>query len=182
MENKNIVRLHGEHINLCAVREDDEAIALYTKWMNDETFLHFVSHVDTVTMLSGEREWAKSRKDKLAFNIVEKNTDKLIGNCGIKEDNPHSGHYSLEICIGEECGRDKGYGTEVIGLLCQYCFETLRAHVIHLFANGDNAKAIRCYQKVGFKESGRIHEALFYEGKYHDTVLMEILRKDYYLE
>ncbi len=176
----NIPRLIGDKINLCPVREDEEALYLYTKWMNDASFLHFISRVDTVTTINAEREWVENRKGKLAFNIVVKEDDRLIGNCGIAPQNVYAGHYSLGICIGETDCHSKGYGTEVIKMLCKFAFDVLNASVVSLQMNCDNARARRCYEKAGLKLCGVVHDALFYDGVHHDLGTMEILRQDYY--
>ena len=48
-------------------------------------------------------------------------------------------------------------------------------------ANGDNARALKCYKKAGFRECGRKHDANYYNGMYSDTVIMEILKEDWKL-
>ena len=37
--------------------------------------------------------------------------------------------------------------------------------------------AKRAYEKCGFVEFGRRHEALFQDGKYHDLIYMELINK-----
>ena len=42
-----------------------------------------------------------------------------------------------------------------------------------------NERAIKCYEKVGFKEFGRRRESYFLNGKYYDDVHMDILSKEF---
>ncbi len=42
-----------------------------------------------------------------------------------------------------------------------------------------NRAAIRCYQKVGFKEIGRRREARIIAGKAYDAILMDILEDEF---
>jgi RimJ/RimL family protein N-acetyltransferase len=42
-----------------------------------------------------------------------------------------------------------------------------------------NPRAIRCYEKCGFKLEGRQREALFRDDSYHDTLIMGILREEF---
>lgn len=176
--NKNIVRLRGNNINLCALRTDDEAVELYTKWMNDEEFNMWVGNHIGVFNINDEKKWAeKERKDwELAFNIVEKETDTLIGNCSLCYNNITA---YLGICIGEEIGRDKGYGTETIKMLIDYAFNQLNRHRVELCVNGDNIRAITCYKNCGFKECGKFRESEYYNGHYCDILCMEILKDEY---
>jgi RimJ/RimL family protein N-acetyltransferase len=173
-----IVRLSGNKINLCVLRTDDEAIETYTRWMNDETINMWIGNHIGVFNINDEKKWAeRERKDwELTFNIVEKETNKLIGNCSLSYNRITA---YLGICIGEESGRDKGYGTEVIGLLIKYAFNQLNMHRVELCVNGNNIRAIKCYEKNGFKECGRFHESEYYNGQYCDILCMEILRNDW---
>jgi len=42
-----------------------------------------------------------------------------------------------------------------------------------------NIRAYRSYQKVGFIEEGRKRQARYHNGKYHDEVIMALLREDW---
>lgn len=177
---ENIVRLKGDKINLCTFRKDQEALELYTKWMNDESILHFIGRNYRVLSIGEEERYVNKEDSELNpnFNIVEASTDKLIGNCGL--------HFKiwnrcaiLGICIGEPEGRDKGYGTEVIKMLVKFAFEQLNAHRVGLSLNGDNKRALRCYEKAGFRLCGVEHDAGFYDRHYCDVLNMEILEHDY---
>ena len=52
-------------------------------------------------------------------------------------------------------------------------------HRVELCVNGNNSRAIKCYEKNGFKECGRFHESEYYNGQYCDIVCMEILKTDW---
>lgn len=175
----NFVRISGENIDLCAIRDDDEAIELYTKWMNDEDVLQYFSSVN-VTTPAGERKWAAkhSENEDYVFNIVTKKGT-LIGNCDISVSNVGVVG-GIGIAIGEKDFRGKGYGTEAIRLLLKFGFEELRLNNIHLNVLSYNERAIKCYKKAGLKECGRLHKALWKKGKYIDMIQMEILADRYF--
>ena len=40
-------------------------------------------------------------------------------------------------------------------------------------------RAIRCYEKAGFRHEGRLREALFRHGSYHDILVMGILEDEF---
>ncbi|MBC8249877.1 MAG: GNAT family N-acetyltransferase, partial [Anaerolineales bacterium] len=42
-----------------------------------------------------------------------------------------------------------------------------------------NPRAIRCYEKCGFRHEGRLREARFSDGRYHDELMMGILREEF---
>ena len=41
-----------------------------------------------------------------------------------------------------------------------------------------NPRAIKAYEKCGFKEFGRRHDALYRNGKYIDLIYMEVINKN----
>ena len=45
-----------------------------------------------------------------------------------------------------------------------------------------NKRAQKCYLKVGFKEVGRRRKARFIDGKYHDDIIMDILKDEWLAE
>lgn len=83
------------------------------------------------------------------------------------------------IFIGDESNRNNGYGTEVLRLLLDYGFNYLNLNNIMLKVKSFNKRAIKCYEKVGFKEFGRRRESYFLNGKYYDDVHMDILASEF---
>ena len=45
--------------------------------------------------------------------------------------------------------------------------------------DADDAAAIACYKKAGFRESGRRREYKFKDGKYIDIIYMDILEREF---
>ncbi len=178
----DIVCIKGEKIDLCCLRADEEAIKMYTKWMNDESINIWLRHNSSVDQYLSEKEWAEKKPEpgKNRFAIVEKETRNLIGTCGC--DCVDGITANLGICIGEESGRNKGYGTEVIKLLIRFAFMQLNAHRVQLRLVSSNERALKCYEKAGLKKCGVQHEAVYYNGGYDDLLNMEILREDWEVE
>lgn len=73
----------------------------------------------------------------------------------------------------------KGYGTEAVRLVCTFLFEVREHHRITIDPAADNLRAIRSYEKVGFKRVGIMRQ---YErgadGTYHDGMLLDLLPGD----
>ena len=115
----NFPRIRGEKVYLAPIRSDEEAINLYTTWINDEEILMYIQHNYRTCSFEEEIEWAKKAaldKKVHIFSIIEKSSDKLIGTCSIKP-SVNNIDFSLGIMIGDKDSREKGYGTEVISLL-----------------------------------------------------------------
>ena len=176
---RDIVRLPGDMIDLCVMRTDDEAITKYLCWMNDPEINHWLGRCAKVLGIAEESKWVEKERNGMLFNIVTKDNRELVGNCDIEL---HEGtrNACLGICIGEKKARDRGYGSEAMVMLVKFGFENLNCHRLYLNAKASNARAIRCYEKAGFKQCATFHETDFWEGKYWDSIQMEILEQDYY--
>ena len=59
--------------------------------------------------------------------------------------------------------------------LLDYGFNYLNLNNIKLDLMEFNERALACYKKCGFKEYGRRRKSNFINGKYYDTIEMDIL-------
>lgn len=153
----------------------------YTIWMNDRSITDALGSTVNVASLEGEKDWITnaSKNGDVNFAIVEKKTDELIGNCSLMKLDRINRRCTIGIFIGDEENRNKGYGVEALELLLNYAFNFQNMHNINLYVFSFNERAIKCYNKIGFKEYGRRHEIYFLDGKYYDIVEMEILEDDF---
>lgn len=65
--------------------------------------------------------------------------------------NEEPGTFCLDLFIGEEEYLNKGYGTEIIKLFVDKLFAEFKAKKILIDPACSNKRAIRCYEKAGFK-------------------------------
>lgn len=175
-------RYSGERVMLTALSLDEESLKLYYKWMNEEEILPWLGRQTKVITMEEERQWAveraKQKADEAYFSIYTREDKILIGTCRMKI--AGKSNANLGIRIGNKDYRGKGYGTETMGLLTKFCFEEWGVHRCMLSLADDNQRAWKCYTKVGFKEWGREHEVVFYRGRWHDCVHMEMLASEWF--
>ena len=128
-----------------------------------------------------EKEWLEdaAKKGDFLFGIVNLENDELIGNCGIHDINHQNRTATVGIFLGDEKNRSHGYGTETLKLLLDYGFRYLNLNNIMLNVFSFNERAIACYKKVGFKECGRRRQSYFLNGKYYDSIQMDILAEEF---
>jgi len=170
-------KMTGKHVYLSPMREEDAEV--YAKWMNDSTITDSLGSSTMVFSEEGEQNWVEENSGEYQFAIVEKESDTLIGNCGIHEVSHTFQRAEIGLFIGEEEKRGKGYGKEVISLLLEYCFDTLNLHNVMLKVFSFNEQAIHTYKRVGFKEIGRRREAYYARGKFWDDIYMDILKGEF---
>ena len=103
---KNICRLDGNQIFLSVLRDDEEAVGLYAKWMSDETTCVFIEHAHSVVDITRMPGWVRDHS-VMRMGIVLKETDTLIGYCHIDHRTEDMSAW-LSINIGEKSVRGKG--------------------------------------------------------------------------
>lgn len=80
--------------------------------------------------------------------------------------------YAIDVFIGESGFICKGIGTKVMKLICKYIFNSRKCDLIIIDPNIYNKRAIRCYEKAGFKKLGVIKKRDYYKGTKADSVIM----------
>jgi aminoglycoside 6'-N-acetyltransferase len=82
--------------------------------------------------------------------------------------------YGIDQFIGEVSYWNRGFGTRSISLLLRYLFQTRRACKVVLDPHVDNHRAIRCYEKCGFRIVKLLPAHELHEGILRDSWLMEV--------
>ncbi|MEP7360514.1 MAG: GNAT family protein [Chloroflexota bacterium] len=113
--------------------------------------------------------------DALAYSIVELPSKRLIGFTTFSALDGDNGSVMFHITIGERDAWGRGLGTEATTLMLQHAFERLALHRVGLTVFSYNTRAIRAYEKAGFRIEGRQREAIQRQGVYFDEVQMGIL-------
>jgi aminoglycoside 6'-N-acetyltransferase len=73
----------------------------------------------------------------------------------------------------------RGVGTDALRTLARHLFVDHGHHRIEIDPAVDNAPAIRCYTKVGFRPVGVMRKAeRGNDGTWHDSLLMDLLADD----
>lgn len=139
-----------------------------------------VAHPYPFTYVATEnfiKESMEPKPNRFEFAIENEKGD-LIGGCTIKEIDHKNSNLSLGIFFGEKY-RGMGYGQASLKEICRYVFDELNINKIKLRCFEFNLGAVNCYKKVGFVVEGVAREEIFRHGKYHDTIIMGLLRKEF---
>ena len=84
----------------------------------------------------------------------------------------------LSIWIGEGY-RNGGNGSEALRLALSYAFTDLKLHKVYLRVLEYNTRAIRTYEKCGFRTEGVLREEMKVGGRWHALVYMGILADEF---
>ena len=175
---KYFKKLIGERIYLSP--RNNEEIEKFTEWLNDFQVTDYTGRSAYITTLEGEKKYFEENIDKnYIFFIVTLDNDKLIGTVGLENYNAINRTATLGIFIGDKEYRNQGYGTETNKIILDYGFNYLNLKKIKLDLMSFNERALKCYQKCGFKEYGRRRKCKFINGKYYDSIEMDILAEEF---
>ncbi len=171
-----LVRLTAEDPNILA-----EAFA---RWGRNSTFSRLLdSDPSRLWSEKKNKEWFEKGLDKDSttpfFSIRSIADDKLIGFIGAWGLSWQHGDTFFAIGIGEEDFWGKGYGTEALQLFLGYTFREMNLRRVSLNVFGYNPRAVRSYEKCGFKIEGRVRQAILKEGERWDVIYMGILREEW---
>ena len=86
----------------------------------------------------------------------------------------HGKAYALDLFIGEPAYWGRGLGPGFIRLLLCFLFEERGADWVILDPHVDNLRAIRCYEKCGFRRLKLLKAHELHEGQYVDCWLMGV--------
>jgi len=162
--------LKGQLVTLTSLRPDDSEPLF--KWINDPDLIrnsapflpvHFANH----------EAWFKSVVSKPNFYIFAvRFDDRLVGSCQLFDVSPIHRSAELQIRISIQ---GKGYGTDAVRLLLGFAKRDLGLHSVWLRVFTTNKRAIRCYEKSGFKITGTLPEYAFVNGEWRDMSVMAIV-------
>ena len=175
---KYFKKLVGDRIYLSPRNTDD--VEIFTEWMNDFQVSDYTGRSGYITTLGGERKYLEANDESAGnFVIVTLDGDKMIGTVSLEDFDYLNRTATLGIFIGDENYRNNGYGAEAIRLILEFGFKYKNLQNIKLDLMEFNERALKCYQKCGFKEYGRRRKCKFINGKYYDSISMDILAEEF---
>ncbi len=175
----------GQRIRLRPIEKDD--LPRFVKWFADPELRGFLASYNPLSQAQEERWFDRNLQmgDQQAWAIDAQPADMAVGpwvhlgSCGFHEIEWRHRWGEVGIVIGARDYWGKGYGTDAMQTLVAWGFYTLNLNRVTLRVYSDNARAIRCYEKVGFQIEGRLRQDNFYNGAYRDTLVMGLLREDW---
>ena len=153
----------------------DDLEPLFT-WMQDRDYrldsggFNFVSREQHLRWFSA----AQQGGDRLVLSVRRDADGGLVGLVQLVNINRIYSNAELRIRL-DPTQLGKGYGTAATRLLCEHAFRDLNLHRVYLHVLASNARAVRCYEKVGFQVEGRLREHSFVDGKYQDFMVLGLL-------
>jgi len=123
-------------------------------------------------------EKSKADHNTILFTICERETNEPIGVAAFYRIDWIGRMAIYYIGIAQKENWSKGFGTEATNVMIDYAFDTLNLNRIQLHVFTENARAVKSYEKCGFKIEGTLRQAMYHKGVYCDFYVMGILKSD----
>ena len=166
--------LEGRLVRLRAFEEHD--VPRVSELFNDPDVLYFVEVV-TFPGSVGDTKlfWHESRTDpSTQVFVIETLGGELIGLCDLRGVSARSRSATLGITVYKPFW-EQGFGTDAVRILCRFGFREMNLQRIQLHVFETNPRGRRVYEKVGFKDEGRLRRAHFVDGRHVDVIVMGLL-------
>jgi RimJ/RimL family protein N-acetyltransferase len=112
------------------------------------------------------------------FALVHKQTNKLIGSCGLMLADTNGPQYSFGYVLHKDWWR-QGLASEATAALVKFGFGELRAHRLwaHVFLG--NTASEKMLQKLGFRYEGCTLQSFFVRNAWHDVQTFAMLSSEW---
>jgi len=73
----------------------------------------------------------------------------------------------------------RGLAKEALAGLCNWLFEHLELHRLHVCIDPANAGSIRLFERLGFRHEGLLKKAVWFKGEWADDLIMAVLSEEW---
>ncbi|PWB73722.1 MAG: GNAT family N-acetyltransferase [Anaerolineales bacterium] len=176
--------LKGELVRLSAM-DMEEMSKAFSFWSRDTEFRRLLdSGAAHVSSQNAVKKWLEKGLDEQSinmhwFSIRKLDDDRLLGDIDLYVNNWPGREAFVGLGIGEREFWGRGYGTDVMKVILRYGFTEVNLNRVTLVVFEYNPRAIRSYEKAGFRHEGRMRKVLNREGRRWDMLTMGILREEW---
>jgi len=176
--------LKGELVRLSAL-DADELSKAFARWNRDSEYRRLLdSGTARMNSQKAAQKWLEKEIEEQSiqqhwFSIRALADDKLLGDIDLYVYTWPGRDAFVGLGIGQREFWGRGYGTDVMRVILRYAFTEVNLKRVTLTVFEYNPRAIRSYEKAGFRHEGRERKILNKEGKRWDMLFMGILREEW---
>ena len=170
--------IRGPRLVLRPLSEDD--LPDVVRWLSDPEVRQFYG--DPPDSIEAARRYALEADVNPVWRFVIEEDGRGVGE--IQYGHQYAGAdfswtAGIDIFIGEPEARNRGVGTEAVRTMLAYLFEVKRVHRVTIDPEVANVRAIRAYEKAGFRLDGVLRHNAHEHGEYVDTHFMSVLEDEW---
>ena len=149
------MKLKGEHIYLRALEPTDLGVIYHWEnnpaiWKVSNTLAPFSKFVLEQYLVNAHEDIFTTKQIRLMVCLID-NTP--VGTIELFDLDIHNSRVGIGIMI-DETVENKGYATQALNLLLNYCFDILLVKQVYCNISVSNGKSMHLFKKLGFTEIG----------------------------
>ena len=141
----------------------DKDVKRFIGWNLMKTLEETTEYIETMI----KREEAGTH---LYASVTLKSNDEVIGTVMIFNFDKVANHAEVGYVFHKNHW-GKGYGSESLGLVTDFAFESLKLHKVHATVTDANIGSARILEKNGYILEGRLRDHFYIEDKYYGSLL-----------
>ncbi len=160
----------------------DDCNENYLSWMNDYEINKYLESRFTIHSIDSLKDFVNSMNNSdnnILFAIIDKSSDKHIGNIKLGNIHPVHKYADIGLIIGDKNYWRKGIATKSINLVSEYAFNDLNLRKVLAGVYKNNIGSIRAFEKCGFKKAYVKKDTYFFEGSYIDAIVFELYNENF---
>ena len=167
-------------ITLREISRDD--IPTFNQWRRDPVVSDGIGAPKRFISLDVDVKWYEDyltrRGNEVRCAVCLAESGQLVGMVSLTRIDHVHRNAEYNAMVGERESHGRGIGTEATRAMIRHGFLDLNLHRIYVNILRENVASIRMCEKAGFREEGVIREGAYKNGRYHDLVLMGVLKSD----
>ena len=172
------MKLQGQQISLRAIEPED--IDILYQWENDTENWNVSNTQTPFSRFVLEQYIATAHQDiynvKQLRLIICDSANKPVGCIDLFDFEPNHLRAGIGILIAEKSDRKKGYASEALEILIEYCFLSLNLHQLFCNIGIDNEASVLLFQKHGFQITGIKKQWLREGTAFKDELMLQRVR------
>lgn len=174
-------RLRGRKVWLRALEASD--LAAYKQAVNSVDVGSWAGypwpHSDATIARWWEDVRARHGHGEYWFAISPLGSDEFIGTVWLWSKGDRLDGLELSVFVSAQAGLGNGIGSDAIDVALDFIFGSYEVERIWLTTEAENARAVRAFEKSGFRIDGTVRHHFRREGRWRDSALMAITREDW---
>ena len=169
----------GENITLRAIEPED--IDLLYQWENDMESWHLSNTLTPFSrfaleqyVMAADQDIFTAKQLRLMIDKTKDDGKECIGAIDLFDFDPVNKRAGIGVLIGKK-ERNKGFASEALKLLVNYCFKTLELHQLFCNIETTNTASLKLFQKQGFQIAGKKRDWLRKNNQWNDEYFLQLI-------
>ena len=163
-----------------------EDLQRINEWRNDYELIKYLGAPFRYINLDVDYRWydnyLQNRSNTLRCAVVElSDEDHILGLVSLTNIDFINRSAEFHIMIGEKDNRGKGIGYFATTEILIHAFNNINLNRIELGVLESNTRAIKLYEKVGFKHEGVKRQSTYKNGELVNMVMMGIIKNELFI-